>query len=95
MDKEQVKKLFLDFEEEGLPMHYQAQAVSMIRDGLYSGMEKDYLEAVMEYFTGCLKERREETVGAFSSADAYSRQIGLRLLNQNPQEEGNSFICAG
>ncbi len=86
VDKEQVKKLFLDFEEEGLPMHYQAQAVSMIRDGLYSGMEKDYLEAVMEYFTGCLKERREETVGAFSSADAYSRQIGLRLLNQNPQE---------
>lgn len=86
IDPKRVEKVFLDFEEEGLPMYYQVQAVSTIGAGLYSNTENDFLAGVMGYFSKCLKEKREETVGAFSAAESYSRQVGLRLLSQNAEE---------
>ena len=86
VDPKRVEKVFLDFEEENLPMYYRVQAVSTIGNGLYSNTEKDFLVGVMEYFSKCLKENREETVGAFLNADAYARQAGLKLLSQNAEE---------
>ncbi|MDE7325261.1 MAG: DUF4132 domain-containing protein [Lachnospiraceae bacterium] len=86
VDPERVKKLFMDLNEEGLPIYYQVQTVSTIANGLYHGTENDFLAGVMEYFSKCLKENREDTVGAFSNVDAYARQVGLRLLNQNADE---------
>ena len=86
VDPKRVEKVFLDLEKENLPMCYRVQAVSTIGNGLYSNTENDFLVGVMEYFSRCLKENREETAGAFLSADAYARQVGLRLLSQNAEE---------
>ena len=86
VDPKRVEKVFLDLEKENLPMCYRVQAVSTIGNGLYSNTENDFLVGVMEYFSRCLKENREETAGAFLSADAYARQVGLCLLSQNAEE---------
>lgn len=92
VDPERVRELFRDLNEEGLPMYYQVLAVNYVKEGLDSGTEEDFLAGVNEYFSGCLKERREETVDAFTASEVYARQVGLRLLNQDADGNKNEIL---
>ncbi len=92
VDPERVRELFRDLNEEGLPMYYQVLAVNYVKEGLDSGTEEDFLAGVNEYFSGCLKERREETVDAFIASEVYARQVGLRLLNQDADGNKNEIL---
>mgnify|MGYP002510491820 CR=1 FL=1 len=92
VDPERVRELFRDLNEEGLPMYYQVLAVNYVKEGLDGGTEEDFLAGVNEYFSGCLKERREETVDAFTASEVYARQVGLRLLNQDADGNKNEIL---
>lgn len=92
VDPERVRELFRDLNEEGLPMYYQVLVVNYVKEGLDSGTEEDFLAGVNEYFSGCLKERREETVDAFIASEVYARQVGLRLLNQDADGNKNEIL---
>lgn len=91
--KENTKKLFMDFDAEKVALVYQIPAIGMINDSLYNQTtEKDFLESLTEHFSGCLKERREETLSAFAGADAFGRLFGLRLLIQKAKENKKEIL---
>lgn len=88
MNTERIRKMFEDFEQEGISLSMQIPVVSMISDHLYMQGEKGYfLDCVEEYFGECLEKKREETLAAFLGADAFARCIGLQILSKDT--EGN------
>ncbi len=91
--KENTKKLFADFETEGVALADQVSAIGLINDSLYSeNNTNDFLGSLTEYFLDCLKERREETISAFAGADAFGRLVGLRLLIQDAEKNKKEIL---
>ncbi|MDE7299218.1 MAG: hypothetical protein K2N94_10385, partial [Lachnospiraceae bacterium] len=92
LDKESVKKLFMDFTEEGAALCYQMLAVSALHESMYAGMEQDLLDGLAGYFSGCLKERRQETLEVFAGADAYGRFVGLNMLVREAEQNKEEIL---
>lgn len=87
IDAQLVKKLFHAFDAEKLDLIHQVNAVIMLYDTLYiDRWKKVFLDAVREVFDEYLKERREETITAFSKAEAFGRYFGLSVMRKNVQE---------
>lgn len=83
----EVKKLFGRLEEERLDLVHQLRAVSLITEIYYAEKWKNaFIGAAQEIFTDYLKNRREETLLAFASADAFGRYFGLLVLQQDPKQ---------
>ncbi len=84
IETERVKKVFADFETEGLGLAQQIPLISLLGDSMYSqfDMEK-FLDCVKEYLSGHLEKRREDTLKVLAGADFFTRCIGLQVLAQD------------
>lgn len=82
-DAQGVKRIFADFEAEGVPPEWQVSAVSLIYDTLlHEAGQKSFLAEAADIFEAYLSEdaRREGFLRAFAGADALGRFFGLSVL---------------
>ncbi len=88
-----VKRLFENFEGEHLGMPYQLAGLELIYDSLYSPeWKKGFLKGAEEYFTDRLKDKREETIQAFSTAEAFGRFFGLHVMRKEADENKKEIL---
>ena len=87
LDKQQIEKLFSSFDREGLTVERQLSGFVLLHDFLYGEKRKqDFTDIVEKCFDGYLLSRREETLAAFSGAEAAGRFLGLRVMGKNARE---------
>lgn len=85
-DAQGVKRIFADFEAEGVPPEWQVSAVSLIYDTLlHEAGQKSFLAEAADIFEAYLSEdaRREEFLRAFAGADALGRVFVLSVLRRD------------
>ncbi len=85
-DAQGVKRIFADFEAEGVPPEWQVSAVSLIYDTLlHEAGQKSFLAEAADIFEAYLSEdaRREGFLRAFTGADALGRFFGLSVLRRD------------
>lgn len=85
-DAQGVKRIFADFEAEGVPPQWQVSAVSLIYDTLlHEAGQKSFLAEAADIFEAYLSEdaRREGFLRAFAGADALGRFFGLSVLRRD------------
>lgn len=85
-DAQGVKRIFADFEAEGVPPEWQVSAVSLIYDTLlHEAGQKSFLAEAADIFEAYLSEdaRREGFLRAFAGADALGRFFGLSVLRRD------------
>lgn len=85
-DAQGVKRIFADFEAEGVPPEWQVSAVSLIYDTLlHEAGQKSFLAEAADIFEAYLSEdaRREEFLRAFAGADALGRIFVLSVLRRD------------
>lgn len=93
INREKVKNVFENFEKEHLGISYQLSAVELIYDSIYSEeWKKGFLEGAEEYFASRLGDRREETIAAFSSAEAFGRFFGLHIMRRDAEENKKEIL---
>ena len=67
-------------------MAQQLSGLVWLHDSFYLERHKmSFLDGAAGCFAVYLRERRDETVSAFSSAEAVGRFFGLRVLSGNPE----------
>ena len=81
-----VKEMFAELNMEGLGYSMQLSLAGMIYDDLYEEEEqKKFLGYIKKYFSGLLKESREEMLSVFAGADVFGRCIGLKVLSKDAE----------
>lgn len=87
VDAGKVKELFRNLEAEGLAVEYQLAGVVLLIDGLcyYEDGKRKLMEAAEESFEGYLKNKREETLNAFSGGAALGRFFGLHVMRKDAE----------
>ncbi len=85
-DAQRLRTLFGNFDAEGLTVAQQLSGLVWLHDSFYLERHKmSFLDGAAGCFAVYLRERRDETVSAFSSAEAVGRFFGLRVLSGNPE----------
>ncbi len=86
VNRGKLEEIFRNFDSEGLAVSYQLAALVWLHDAFYNDRYKrEALEEAEHIFAGYLKERREETLAAFLSAEAVGRFFGLRVMSREAE----------
>lgn len=92
VDKELIH-IFKVLDAAGMDVAHQLEGFSIIEDSFYNEQIKDSLtKKVQKILEEYLQERREETVEAFSKANAYGRCLGLMVLAKNANENKEAIL---
>jgi len=81
-----VADLFQNFDCEGLDIAHQLSGIGSMEECLYGSDTEIFHSAAVQIFGQYLKERRKETLIAFTGGDAPERLLGLEALAQNMEE---------
>ena len=93
--EEKVGELVRVFEKEGLPIQYQADAMDGICSSFYSEAEKTlFVDAAVRALARRLSERREEFRQAAKDCTAIGRDICLRVLDEDWQQEKEAILSS-
>ena len=93
INKKKVKTLFENFNKERLGISYQVAGVELIYGSMYSEeWKKGFLEGAEDYFADRLKDNRGETIQAFSSAEAFGRFFGLRIMRKEAEKNKEDIL---
>ncbi|MDE6202248.1 MAG: DUF4132 domain-containing protein, partial [Lachnospiraceae bacterium] len=94
LSKRQIEEIFRNFDREGLTIDRQLSGFALFYDFLYGERRKqDFTDIVEKCFDGYLSERREETLSAFSGAEATGRLLGLRVMGKNARENKKEILA--
>ncbi len=94
LDKRKVEALFHDFDKEGLAISRQLSGFALFYDFFYGEKRKqDFTDIMEKCFSGYLESRREETLAAFSGAEAAGRFLGLRVMGNNAGENKREILA--
>lgn len=95
MSKQRTQDLFAVFEQEQLDIRHQLEGASRLYDSLHhysKAWQQLFMEGITEYFQEYLKNRREETLAAFSGADAFGRFFALHVMRENADENKQEIL---
>ncbi len=90
-----IEKFFAALDREQLDIAHQLQAFALMykNNSHYYGIRLEKLEkSVKNRFTEFLRERREETIQAFSEAPAEGRFLALRILRKDIQTNKQEIL---
>ena len=92
---EGVKELFDAFAAENLSVFYQLKGLNIIHDYVSYSESKSKMvrEIAADCFAVYLKDKREETIRAFSSAGAFGRFFGLHVLRKFADENKKEILA--
>lgn len=80
--EERVKQTFRILDLEGIDLGFQVKVMLQWREGLNKEERESFEYAVKPIFLQYLKERRKETIAAFSGTEIYGRYLFLLLLEE-------------
>ncbi len=90
---DKLRKLFRDFEVARVSIDWQISALVLIHDNFYSESQKEQvLREAEKIFEAYLEKKREETLAAFSKAEAVGRSFAIKVLGKHPEENKQEIL---
>lgn len=93
IDAKEIRRLFAAADSEKLSLKHQLNGFADISDSFYQEkMRKAFTGTAQEIFGSYLKDRRDEMISAFQSADSVGRSFGLLVLSGEPEMNKEAIL---